>query len=413
MAVPIRVTKAAQADQLALIVETQQAIATADGDFAQLMAVVAERALRLTDAAAAVVEIPEGEQMVYIAGAGAAAGTEGLRLARDGSLSGLCVRTCETLLSADTETDDRVDRDACRRVGARSMLVVPLRDATAEGAAAVKVYSPEANAFRSQDAHALELMANLTAATMRRSSDLDLERERVARLRELDRLKDEIVGVVTHELRNPITSITGYLQLALEHEDRLDAETLTYLRAVERNAARLHALVDDLLTLLRAESGHFELQRVPVDLGQVAMDSVHTIRPLAERSDVELDVQIADPTVALADPVRMAQVFDNLLSNAVKYSGTHGGQVAFSLRNDGGCAEIVVRDQGIGIPPEELEFMFQRFFRASTATDQDIPGTGLGLTIVKTIVEAHGGTIDCESEPGRGTTFRVRIPAQA
>jgi signal transduction histidine kinase len=403
MAAPTSAPKAAQADQLALIVETQQAIATCDGTFADLMAIVADRAMRLTGAAAAVVEVPEDDEMVHVASAGAATGTKGLRLAREGSLSGLCVRTEETLVAFDTETDDRVDREACRKAGARSMVVVPLRDATAEGAAAVKVYSPEANAFREQDAYALELMAELTASTMRRS-------DRIARLQELDRLKDEVVGVVTHELRNPITSINGYLQLALEQPDRFDGATLSYLRAVERNAARLTAIVDDLLTLLRAESGEFELERVPVDLAEVAWDSVKTIAPLAERNAVQLDVRI-EPTTALADCLRMAQVFDNLLSNAVKYSAT-GGRVVFTLANRNGCAEVVVADHGIGIPADEQQHLFERFFRASSATDRDIPGTGLGLTIVRTIVEAHNGSIACESSVGEGTTFRVRIPAE-
>jgi len=394
-----------QADQLALIVETQQAIATAGGSFADVMAVVAERAMHLTGAAAAVVEVPQGDAMVYVAAAGTATGSEGMRLKLDGSLSGMCVRTGQTLISFDTEKDDRVDREACRKVGAGSMLVVPLREAMAEGPAVVKVYSPESNAFWGNDAQALELMAELAAATMRRSSSID-------RLQALDRLKDEIVSVVTHELRNPITSINGYLQLVLEHADSFDEETLGFLRAVERNATRLHVLVDDLLTLTRAESGELHLDLRPVDLAQVALDSAHHIAPLAERSAIELDVHVDQPTVARADQGRMAQVVDNLLSNAVKYS-PEGGRVRLTLRNLDGCAELVVADDGIGIPEEEQEFLFQRFFRASSATEHDIPGTGLGLTIVKTIVEAHGGTIECESARGRGTTFRVRVPAQS
>lgn len=401
----------AQADQLAQIIQTQQAIATADGTFADLMAIVAERAMHITGAAAAVVEVPEGDEMVYVAAAGAAAGTEGLRLSLHGSLSGLCVRTGETVLSADTEDDDRVDREACRKVGARSMVVVPLRDATPEGPAAVKVYWGEPNAFRVQDTHALELMAELTAASLRRASDLAAEREQVQKLQALDRLKDEIVGVVTHELRNPITSINGYLRLVLEEPDRLDGDTLGYLRAVERNAARLNALVDDLLTLMRAESGEFTLDCRPVDLARVAWDSVHAMTPSAERSGIAIDAEIDQPTNAVADEARMAQVFDNLLSNAVKYS-PEGARVHVTLRNDNGCAELLIADEGIGIPEEEQQFLFQRFFRASSATDHNIPGTGLGLTIVKTIVEAHGGSIVCESARGRGTTFVVRVPAE-
>ena len=392
-----------EAHQLGLIVETQQAIATADVSFSELMAIIVERARQLTDAEAAVIEVPQGDEMVYVAVAGSAAGTEGLRLVREGSLSGLCVRTEQTLISFDTETDERVDREACKKVGARSMLVVPLRGATAEGAAVIKVYSSEPASFGTQDAYALELMAELTASSMRRADQIE-------RLQELDRLKDEVVGVVTHELRNPITSINGYLQLVLDEPESIDPETLGYLRAIERNAARLNVLVDDLLMLMRAESGEFSLDLECVDLAGLAADCVHAVTPMAERGGIELDVQIGSPTLARADEKRMAQVFDNLLSNAVKYSH-EGGRVGIELHSVDGCVELVVADSGIGIPEEEQQFLFQRFFRASSATDHDIPGTGLGLTIVKTIVEAHGGTIACESARGRGTTFRVRVPA--
>jgi signal transduction histidine kinase len=395
--------------QLALIVESQQAIATAAGSFAELMQLVAERAVRLTGAAAAVVEVPRGDEMVYVAAAGAAAGHEGVRLAREGSLSGLCVREERTLVALDTELDERVDREACRRVGARSMLVVPLREATPEGAAAVKVYAPQPSALREQDGHALELMAELTAATMRRSSDLDAEREQVERLRELDRLKDDVVAVVTHELRTPITSIGGYLEVILEEPEGLDPQTLTFLRTIERNSDRLRRLVDDLLLLLRGDSRKLELRREPVDLARIADESLAAIAPIAERKLVEVDAEVARPCVADVDEARVAQALDNLLSNAVKYT-PDGGRVRVVLRQAHGEAELSVSDTGIGIPRSEQAHLFERFFRASSATERGISGTGLGLAIVRAIVEAHGGRIGFESESGRGTTFRVVLP---
>jgi signal transduction histidine kinase len=228
------------------------------------------------------------------------------------------------------------------------------------------------------------------------------------RLRELDRLKDEFVALVSHELRTPLTSITGYLELVLD-DPELSDEHRRFLDVVDRNADRLLRLVSDLLLVAQIESGKLALDPGDVDLTDLATQSVEVLRPAADARSIDLRLDI-DPVPTLqGDPARLGQLLDNLVSNAVKFTEP-GGQVVVALGAAGDDVVLAVSDDGIGIPVAEQRRLFDRFYRASTAQDRAIEGTGLGLTIVHAIVQAHGGTIDVASDEGKGTTFRVRLP---
>jgi len=247
----------------------------------------------------------------------------------------------------------------------------------------------------------------------RRRSEAEAERRALAeqneRLRELDRLKDELVAVVSHELRTPLTSILGYLELIREDATELSEEHRSFLEIVDRNARRLLSLVGDLLFVARLDAGSLDLELEDVDLEEVARDCVETQGPRAEKGGVALRLEVDELPSVRGDRARLAQLFDNLVSNAVKFT-RRGGEVDVRLADVDGEVVITVSDTGIGIPVGEQDRLFERFFRSSTATSQAIQGTGLGLTIAKAIVEAHGGSIGAESEEGRGTTFTVTLP---
>ena len=225
------------------------------------------------------------------------------------------------------------------------------------------------------------------------------------------RLKEEFVASVSHELRTPLTSIIGYVDIVLDDVEGLPEEARAYLATVQRNARRLHRLVDDLLsTALQSVSCELDVEEVSV--GDVLARSVrdHAGAAAAAGVTVWLDtLDGADRARVEGDPQRLAQVFDNLLSNAVKYTGAAGHVVASIGREDG---EVVVRvrDNGRGIAAHEQGAVFTKFFRSSTVLGGAIPGVGLGLAITKTIVDAHGGSIAVTSEVGRGSTFEVRLP---
>ncbi|HVC87179.1 MAG TPA: HAMP domain-containing sensor histidine kinase [Gaiellaceae bacterium] len=227
---------------------------------------------------------------------------------------------------------------------------------------------------------------------------------------ELDTLKDEFVSSVSHELRTPLTSISGYVELLIEDEQ--NEEKRGYLTIVDRNAQRLLGLVSDLLFTARLQDGRLELERSDVDFAEVVRHAVESARPRAETLSIELVLESDDEAVVSGEPARLGQLLDNLVSNAIKFT-PQGGRVLVRLTRVAGLARVEVSDTGIGIPGEEREKLFERFFRSQAALERQIQGTGLGLYISKAIVDAHGGRIGVTSREGHGTTFVVELPANA
>ena len=251
------------------------------------------------------------------------------------------------------------------------------------------------------------LLQEQTDSLTRVSAQLAAQNER---LLELDRLKDEFVATASHELRTPLTSLSGYLEMSLDPaEGPLSPTRETHLRIAQRNADRLATLVDQLLFLARADSHPLALHRQPVDLGGILNEAAETARPAASAKNITLEVA-ADPLPeVLADRPQVLRVADNLVANAVKFT-PDGGSVRLTARRDEDTAVLEVADTGLGIPRAEQSELFNRFFRGTNAIEKAIPGSGLGLAISQVIAEAHGGTIELESTPGAGSTFRLVLP---
>jgi len=230
---------------------------------------------------------------------------------------------------------------------------------------------------------------------------------------ETDKLKDEFVALVSHDLRTPLTSIIGYVELALDEDvgPPLDDERRGYLQVVARSSARLLRLVDDLLFVARLQSGKLGLDAAVIDLAEAAAQAVDEARPRAEQKGLTISF-LSDSEVRVeADRGRIFQLLDNLISNAIKFTPAGGHIGVRALRTPGGSM-LEVSDTGIGLGPGEVERIFERFFRSERATDRQIPGTGLGLFIARAIAEAHGGRITASSTAGAGTTFRIELPAR-
>ena len=232
--------------------------------------------------------------------------------------------------------------------------------------------------------------------------------EQNERLRELDRMKDDFVASVSHELRTPLTSIRGYLELVRE-DGGLDEEQDRMLGIVDRNADRLLGLVTDLLFIAEVDAGKLKLERHRVQLGDVAGESVEAASPHARVAEIELNLDADDQLVVDGDRARLAQVFDNLISNAIKFTPA-GGRIDVRVFRSDAAAVVEVSDTGSGIPEDEREHLFERFFRTSGAIRAAVQGTGLGLAIVVAIAASHGGTVRCESAEGGGAKFLVSLP---
>ena len=221
-------------------------------------------------------------------------------------------------------------------------------------------------------------------------------------------IKDEFVSSVSHELRTPLTSVLGHLEM-LGEIDELPPGVRSQLAVVQRNANRLGALVTDLLLVAQVREGGLRLDRADVDLAALVRDVAEGARPAAVDVGVAVEVHGPPRLVASLDAHRIRQVLDNLVSNAVKYS-PDGGTATVTLRSLPTGVMVEVVDTGIGIPADEVPHVFDRFYRGHHALGQHIPGTGLGLDIVSSIVHAHGGTVTVESVVGIGSTFRVLLP---
>ncbi|MGH3049114.1 MAG: sensor histidine kinase [Gaiellaceae bacterium] len=250
-------------------------------------------------------------------------------------------------------------------------------------------------------------------------ADADAARERLAaqneQLLEADRLKDEFVALISHDLRTPLTSIMGYTELALEHlvDASGDEERRGYLEVVARSSERLLRLVDDLLFVARLQAGQgLELEPTVLDVATIARQSVHEAGPRARAKGLELHFEGPDTAPLYADRGRLFQLLDNLVANAIKFTPA-GGSIVVSVAAapDGGIV-LEVSDTGIGLTADDAEKLFDRFFRSSRAVAAQIPGTGLGLFIARAIAEAHGGTIGAHPRDGVGTVFRIELPAR-
>ncbi|WP_225735925.1 sensor histidine kinase [Gulosibacter chungangensis] len=217
-----------------------------------------------------------------------------------------------------------------------------------------------------------------------------------------------VATIVTHELRNPLTAILGHVDLLLEQED-LPEPTAKKLEIIASAAERMQRLVSATLDQTRSEA---QLLSEPVDLRQLSESSIASFLPTAEQQGLSLDIEGADTLPIYGDAFRLRQVFDNLLSNAVKYT-PEGGHIAVRLGASAeGEAEVTIADTGTGIAPADVDRIFQRYYRSQDALDSGIPGTGLGMNIVREIVTAHEGTLEIKSDLGEGTCITLRFPRQ-
>jgi PAS domain S-box-containing protein len=274
------------------------------------------------------------------------------------------------------------------------------------------VYYPSFGA----DGHTVEgffILANEVSARVERDRERErLQRDRIEALEQADRLKDEFLSILSHELRTPINAIMGFGSvLADEVAGPLSLVQRRYAEQILTSADALLALIDDLLVVSRVQAGKFSVRLEPVAFSGLAAAALDALAPEAARKGVEV-VNAVSPGLpdVPADPQRLTQVINNLVGNAIKFT-PQGGRVTLSARVEGERLRVEVADTGPGIALDDQAKLFKRFGQLDTSNTRSHTGTGLGLSIVKAIVEAHGGRLGVDSRPGEGATFWFELPA--
>jgi PAS domain S-box-containing protein len=323
----------------------------------------------------------------------------------DARVAGVCFRQRRRVVVEDIETDPLFEpcRAAAQAAGFRAVHCTPI--ATRQG----EMIGVLCTHFRHPHRPA-ERETRLSDLCARQAADFIENARLYARLREADQRKDEFLATLAHELRNPLAPISNSLHL-LRLSGDLDPAVSRVREIMERQVSHLVRLVDDLLEVSRITRGKIELRKETVELAGIIDGAVETTRPLIESSAHQLAISVPpEPITVSADPLRLMQVVANLLTNAAKYTD-RGGQIWLTARREGDEAVVSVRDTGLGIPHEMLSHVFDMFSQVDRTLNRSQGGLGIGLTLAKSFVQMHGGSIEARSEgPGQGSEFIVRLP---
>jgi signal transduction histidine kinase len=293
--------------------------------------------------------------------------------------------------------------------GIKSLLAVPLIQR--DHSLGVLCVFDKKGGFSRTDCQNLITLAHQATVTLLNARVHEGEKRTVAKLKEIDKMKADFVASVSHELRNPLTTIKGYLDLLSEGEGgSVSKEQLGFLNIIDESSGRLLNLINDLLTVSKIESATLRVNKKLLSLNDVFEKVAKVMIPEAKNKGLKLEVTLdKDLPLVEADPDRLDQVLINLVSNAIKFT-LQGGLIEISSSVKNGALLASVKDSGPGVSEMDKKRLFDKFFRSQQAITQNVKGTGLGLAIAKGIVEQHHGKIWLESELGKGSTFYFSLP---
>jgi signal transduction histidine kinase/CheY-like chemotaxis protein len=363
-----------------------------------------EKARQLTGAAASAlfVQTEEGEAYRLRAASGLEGSLPELAFEDGDGLAGGVARQQTPVRRGGKGFPDQLALPYVTQGNPEGVLVVPLlADHRALG---VLVVTGTGGGFTQDDEDILALFASSAAVALSNSMLFE-------KTLELERLKQDFVAVVSHELRTPLAVVIGNLELLSDDRFwKLEPQQAKFLTAASTNSHRLLHLINDILDFSKLENATLPMTRSPNELGEVIRQAAENLRRLFEEREINLKITIPDDLpLAEIDEQRIAQVLTNLISNAIKFSPA-GAPVEVSAEHDGNVATVRVKDQGEGIRREDMPKLFKKFSQLDSKSTRKAGGTGLGLAISRGLIEAHGGTIWAESEPGQGSTFAFTLP---
>jgi signal transduction histidine kinase/HAMP domain-containing protein len=307
---------------------------------------------------------------------------------------------------------DRIGQDTLNMSAIRREIVLPL----VVGDQVIGTFnlgSDRKDAFSAAEIEVLSQIASELGVALLQADSYEREHQAAQKLKELSDLKSEFVSKVSHELRTPLTSIMGAADNLLDGIAGVVGERpRAYLVRIKDNSDRLLRLINELLDLSRIEAGKEEIRVTRFRLDALIQETVETLKPLAEERGVALAAPQPPALTIRADRDKISRVLMNLLHNGIKFTPA-GGRVEVAVSGDAEWVRVEVQDSGVGIPPGEIERVFDKFHQVKRSRSRGRPGSGLGLPISRQLVELHGGRLTAESTPGRGSTFRVVLPVSA
>lgn len=329
----------------------------------------------------------------------------------EGSIAGTVLNSGEPLVVSDAQSDPRHYGEVGHQIGReiRSLVAAPMQIKERRIGVLEAVNKRGGQTFTQEDVETLMTLGAQAAVAIENARLVGALREAHAQLGELDRLKSDFISIASHELRTPLGLILGYAALLRE---QLEEETAgPQMDVVLRAALRLKHLIETMLNLRYLETGEVELSCASFDLREEIEQACNAYRTLAEASDLALEVQVPDePLPVWADRDKIHVILDNLLSNAVKFTPS-GGRVWVNVTERRNQVEVIVADNGVGIPQEALKRIFEPFEQVEEHMTRRHGGMGLGLSIVKGLSELHGGRVWAESTPGHGSRFVFVLPS--
>ena len=415
---------------LSKVIEAQSQIATAPKDEDAIMNAIVSLTCELTSSDGSMIEILEGDELVYRYVYGKGEAFLNLRIPRKGSFSGLALDNGSIMVCDDAEIDQRVNIEACRKVGLRSMVVVPLQYA-GRTIGVLKNYSSKPEHFDDALVGALNLVIGIAGSALGQAHEFQ---EKVAAIQDLENAKTELIfsrdqarsattaksqflANMSHEVRTPLNGILGMSGLLLDTQ--LNGEARDYATAIKTSGESLLALVNDILDFSKIEAGRLLFEQLDFDLHSTLQDISKSFSYIARQKDLKLTME-SDPTLphlVNGDPGRVRQILINLIGNAIKFTSQGTVQIKLKCLDPNAVRlRFEITDTGIGIPPESIPNLFDEFTQADVSTTRKFGGTGLGLSICKRLVEKMNGEIGVSSKVGEGSTFWFTIqlnPASA
>jgi signal transduction histidine kinase len=376
-----------------------------------LLKKVVDTAAELTDSdgASILLQDPRTGELRFQTAVAQSGQLAGIPVPIEGSIAGAVLTSGKPRVVPDVRADPRYYREVGQQIGMeiRSLLAVPLQIQDRRIGVLEAVNKRGAGSFSQDDVETLMALAAQAAVAIENARLVGALQQAYDRLGQLDRLKSQFIAIASHELRTPLSLILLYAAIL---QEQLGDAAETQLDAVQRAAMRLKSIIDTMLNLRYLETGRMELAATHFDLRDEVSAACEDYGTLAGTGDLVLEADLPDDPVDIyADREKLRVVLDNLISNAVKFTPT-GGRVQVRVCKQGDGVELSVADSGVGIPAEELERVFERFYQIESHLTRRHGGMGLGLSIVKELVELQGGRVWAESEPGRGSRFFVVLP---